>query len=748
MHGKLRTALTLLSLSVTATIMYWGCTRGSFFGDHREEAAAYAVLNRLIGERAEDFDLRLYRDSIQPEYCIFGVEQQRPFVRANSLVGLCKGAYEILRRIQAAHFSWAGSRVALPRVWPALDPDTLFCTIPYRLAMHPDLQSYEGILWDKERWRYELDLLAIHGYNAPLLSLGSLVAWLDLWKSEGVSQQDLLASLPAAPFSHLLMRGEPADTMGTLDPGYVQYIADLHTQLTAWCRQLDMHPVATAFAGYAPAAAAALLPASSVYIEGDPGEGLPAVDAGTQDFLRLSARFFEQYEDRFGRPDGWHLRLFATSPPQRALSGRNADLEELGKDIWGLFDRKERYQVLFLDTEPFSRQTGFWTRERLVALFRHADPAKVCLLESGAADEAYWWRSKVATVPLPQAQVLQYNTSGSNQTMASPAPAFVRFGYIEDSGIPILGWGGFYAGTHSNTHIFALTGDLAWDRPPDLRTWLEAFCNSRYGACSVDLLLGLKLAYESAESGQPDKLQQHFGRQVSVLGAQPTLEWAAFTSAPQARTKLRTALTLYLRNYDLHSRQPVFVNDLLLLAVTYLALETDALLAQYCVHHLLARTDKRDQAMTEALAKMDLIRQLLHYTGYQDIPDTGERSAFSYFSDEAPAARATGFRSLLTAPLGQAPACPAARLWTAAVRDLYIPRWKAFHEYIGTHKRYDESAWRHQLDSLHALWIKDGSLTSGKAPLNDFNEALQQLKLALELPAPASELSVLPQPGK
>lgn len=76
-------------------------------------------------------------------------------------------------------------------------PDTLgvitkTSPVVYRYALNVVAFSYTTPWWDEARWMREIDWMALHGVNLPLANIGQEFLWQQVYRSLGMTDEDLL----------------------------------------------------------------------------------------------------------------------------------------------------------------------------------------------------------------------------------------------------------------------------------------------------------------------------------------------------------------------------------------------------------------------------------------------------------------------------------------------------------------------------------------------------------------------------
>lgn len=134
--------------------------------------AAKAVLQRTLGTKiAQRFVLKLTDNPNQDmlEYYSIKSKDDTIYIEANSPVALCRASYQYLKNQHNNIINWSGSHIELP--------DKLKNTLSkgntpyqYRYYFNVVTHGYTTAYWDWPRWQQEINWMAMHGINMPLMT--------------------------------------------------------------------------------------------------------------------------------------------------------------------------------------------------------------------------------------------------------------------------------------------------------------------------------------------------------------------------------------------------------------------------------------------------------------------------------------------------------------------------------------------------------------------------------------------------
>ncbi len=226
--------------------------------------SAMAVMERLIGNRAKEFDFYLIENKSQnTDWSEIEVTGNRIKITGTSNTAVCYAAYTFLRDIGAASISWEGNRVSLPKKWPAYSKK-LATPFKYRKYLNACTFGYTTPWWDWKRWEQEIDWMALHGINLPTALEGQEAVWQELWKEYGLTDSQLQAHFAGPAFLPWQRMGNINSLDGPLPQEFILKKKEVQKQILQKMRTLGMHPVVPAFSGYVPKAFAESHPNSKI----------------------------------------------------------------------------------------------------------------------------------------------------------------------------------------------------------------------------------------------------------------------------------------------------------------------------------------------------------------------------------------------------------------------------------------------------------------------------------------------------
>lgn len=100
----------------------------------------------------------------------------RIHVEGSSPLGVASGINWGLHRV-GVDITWNAPTGELPAVLPVFDKESHTAAVDYRYYFNFCTHSYTMSFWDWDRWQQEIDWMALHGINLPLIVTGMECVW-------------------------------------------------------------------------------------------------------------------------------------------------------------------------------------------------------------------------------------------------------------------------------------------------------------------------------------------------------------------------------------------------------------------------------------------------------------------------------------------------------------------------------------------------------------------------------------------
>ncbi|MDG4856925.1 alpha-N-acetylglucosaminidase [Streptomyces sp. T-3] len=436
------------------------------------------------------------------------------------------GLHQYLRRDAHAHFSWNGRQTSLPKRLPAPDGAlTRVANVPHRFAFNDTNEGYTGPYRGWEWWQHELDLLALHGYNEVLVTIGTDSVFHRVFQEFGYTDAELREWIPGPAHQPWWLLQNMSGFGGPVSAHLLEQRRKLASRITGRLRELGMTPVLPGYYGTVPTGFAERNPGAHTVPQGGwVGFARPDwLDPRDPHFTRIADAFYTAQRELYGDSTMYKMDLLheggapgdvpigdATRAVEQALRTAHPDA------VWAILG---------------------WQHNPHQELIEAADTSRMLIVD-GLSDrfphitdrETDW-----AGTPYAFGSIWNF---GGHTTMGANTPDWqaLYHAWRTKEGSALRGIALMPEAADNNPAAFALFSDLAWSQGPiDMRSWFEQWPIQRYGAADRHALAAWDILRRTAYgTTRADKWSEaHEG----LFGARPDL--AADNAASWSPEKLR-----------------------------------------------------------------------------------------------------------------------------------------------------------------------------------------------------------------
>lgn len=434
------------------------------------------LLRRVLGVRAAEFEPRtLPANADGSEMFEVGHESGRVVLAGTTPIAQAAALRAYLRERCATQVSTDVAHPSLPEQLPVGAPIRRTTAFPYRYHFNVVTYAYTMAWWDWPRWERELDRLAMHGVNRPLIMTGHEAVtqrvFADLGRAHEAPRLDpdtlrgFLSGPAYLPFTHL---GCLAGLDGPLRQSWIDRHADLAARIVARARELGMRPVLPAFAGHVPAALADHAATRPVDWA---GFRTHALDPRDPLFADLGARFIRAQHELFDGTDHLYAAdpFIEMTPPTRDAT----EIAAVAQAIYTGMRAADDEAIWLLQSWPFTYHEDYWTAERVRAFLDAVPDDRMLILD-------LWSEHRPVAASLDSAKpwiwCMLHNFGGRPGMygkLGTLAYAPARSG--------AAGVGATMEDLGNDPVCYELLADVVWSGTIDLDTWLDGWVIARYG---------------------------------------------------------------------------------------------------------------------------------------------------------------------------------------------------------------------------------------------------------------------------
>ncbi|MFE6996567.1 alpha-N-acetylglucosaminidase TIM-barrel domain-containing protein [Microbacterium sp. NPDC057659] len=612
---------------------------------------------------------------------------------------------------------------------PAIDPGAWAdapltrMRTPFTIRYHLNVvtHGYSTPFWDWERWERELDWMALHGVTHPLVLTGYEAVLAETLRRAGVDDDVARAWIGSAAHVPWMSMGGMHDFGGPLPARWEQRRLELARLILARARAFGMTPVLPLPGGHVPRSLAG---EDAEEIEWQ-GWRTPMLDPASDDYARFLGLFLEVQRELLGDPGA--EPVFAVDPYIESLppSEEPADLAAAGAGVHRAIAAVHPRATWLLQGWPFHYHRRFWTHERVTAYLSGIPRDRLLLIDLWG-EHAPMWREGMHGRRWIWTAVHNFGGRfalfGDLRGLAHDVDELAA---LHPEGLE--GVGVAPEAIENNTVFYEAATDLTWG-PIDVDAWLPQFARQRYGTDDAAAVEAWRLLGDTLYGP---------GRTRSIPSPVIARPWSA--AAPFAGQRLAgEALpepTRMSANIDAENDPTVF-EDLpsiaraarLLIglrdAKQRTSLERDV--TELAGHVLAQNIRRRIRGVLGAFAAADAPALREHGAALRadlltldDLAATRRETRMSTWIESA---RSWGdttaerdvmerdARSLLSVWGHQTSGLHdySGRHWSGLIRDLYLPRWSAWTEWLAEAVEHgeepDEEALRRVIVEIEETW--------------------------------------------
>ncbi|GAB2484593.1 alpha-N-acetylglucosaminidase [Promicromonospora xylanilytica] len=416
----------------------------------------------------------------------YRAEHGRLTVRGTDAVSASVALARYVRTHLGTRLSWQRPHVDRR---PLPDAGRTAVSSPHELRYYLNVVTfgYSTPFWGWDRWEREIDWMALHGVTHPLMLVGHEAVLGETFRRAGLPPADAAEWLGGAAHLPWTFMGGMHSFGGPLPARWAERRVELAGRILDRMRDLGMTPVLPAFGGHVPPALAG---PDADEIEWQDWH-VPLLHPASARFQDLFATFARVQRELLGPGSGYYAvdPYIESVPP----SGDVDHLRAAGRGTYQALAAADPDAVWVLQGWPFHYQGSYWTPDRVAAYLRDVPTDRTLVLDLWGEHVPLHTALLADGAPLggrPWVWCALHNFGG-RPALFGDLPGLVRDVQALPDGVPNLRGVGLAPEAIENNEIFyALATDLAWDdaprSPADLDAWVERFVLDRYGLSPAD----------------------------------------------------------------------------------------------------------------------------------------------------------------------------------------------------------------------------------------------------------------------
>ncbi len=655
------------------------------------------VITGVIGkENIGKFDLKIDTMLHGNTYRI-NVKSNKVLVNASNPVSLYRGVYDYLTNACNSIVSWSGNNINLPEKLPKYTKEV---SSPYQYHYYFNVvtHGYSTPYWDWARWEKEIDWMAFHGYNMPLLP-GAHEAILNrVFKKLGLTKKEIDSYFTGPAFFSWNKMGNISGWDGPLPDAYFEKQIKLNHQILDKLAALKMHPIIPAFAGFVPEGIQKLYPNEKIRSLNWGGfekkYQAHILEPGSALFTKIGMMYIEEYEKEFGKQE-FYLADSFNEMDVPLPADENTALKELASYGASVYQSIKNINpdatwVMQGWTFPYQKRNGklFWTPDRFHALVSKVPDDKLLILDLANEYNRLWWKLPPSWKMFPgffnKKWIYSFIPNMGGKTALNgrldiyATIPFEALNY-ENKG-NLTGFGAAPEGIENNEIIYELISDTGWrDTPVNLNQWIEKYCQNRYGAFPD----AMKKAFEYFKKSCYGSFTDH---PRNAYQFRPGSNKKFRKGSINTSDDYRKGVALFLSCSNRCSND-LYTTDVIEYTCQFLGIKVDEMLEEF------VKTGEKNKellyAALDLLAGID--RLIASHPNWQLKKWTDLARKWGDTPREKNYYEADARRIITT--WGGVVNEYAAKTWSGLIRDYYIPRWKLYYEAKWKSEKFDILQW-------------------------------------------------------
>lgn len=468
-------------ITLLAAVLFSACSI-------RNPVEVSQLMDRIGGEgTAERIETRLKPSLSENGKETFSISSRhgKPMVEGSSLSALTAGIGWYLNHYVHVNISWNNLTADLSGIeFPLPDStETRTSSVGHRYYLNYCTFSYSMAFWDKDRWQKEIDWMALHGINMPLMLVGSDVVWKNMLEEIGYTEEEISEFIAGPGFQAWWLMNNLEGWGGPNPQWWYKRQEELSRFILDKMRGLGMEPVLPGYSGMLPNNAAEKMGVEVA----DPGywcstfrrpSFLLPTDSRFED---IAAMYYRHLEAVMGKS-----RFYSMDPFHEGGSTAGVDL-------------KAAYAAIFKQMKAHSPESRWviqsWQENpRKEAL--EAVPAGGYLVLDLFSDGSPKWYEGYQGHDFAWCMLHNFGgRTGMHGRLKSTMEGY--FEALEKHPSCMKGIGATPEGIETNPILYDALYELPWMEKDECNDWTGRYVEARYGMQSSDMTDAWTLLSES-----------------------------------------------------------------------------------------------------------------------------------------------------------------------------------------------------------------------------------------------------------
>ncbi|WP_430811983.1 MULTISPECIES: alpha-N-acetylglucosaminidase [unclassified Carboxylicivirga] len=495
------------------TLSLAGCT-----SDKETFKSIRDLLSRIWPQQMHNFDFELIKTDADDDVFELETVNGKLIIRGNNLLSISSGLNWYIKYYCHNQISWCGNNTDWPATLPKVMPKIRKSTeLNKRFYFNYCTYSYSMAWWDWARWEQEIDWMALHGVNMPLMIVGEEAVWQNTLKRLNYSNKEIKTFLSGPAYFAWFYMNNLEGWGGPLPDSWITSQIKLRKKIQQRMKEYGMTPVFQGFYGMVPSNLNEKFPDADIHNPGLwCGFKRPAFLLPTDSlFNTMASIYYEEQQKLFGTSC-----YYAGDPFHEGGNTQGVDLKASGDAIYRAMKQinpKAKWVMQSWQGNPKRKMIDHLDQGEVVILDLHAEDLSVI----DHPDHRMSVNKRFGKHDYIFSMVHNY---GGNTGMYGKMDELANRVYKmrNKSDQPgMVGIGTTPEGIDNNPVVYELLFELPWHKDEiEVDKWLDTYIKSRYGLLNEELKTAWSLLHHTVYAC--NRRQQ--GTTESILCARPARE--------------------------------------------------------------------------------------------------------------------------------------------------------------------------------------------------------------------------------
>lgn len=448
---------------------------------------SYDLINRILPGKSPLFVIEDLKERDNQEAFELSSKNGKIIIKGTDELSIARGFNWYLNNYCHTRVSWyKEDPVAAPDLLPMIETTIRQeCRFEKRFFLNYCTFGYTMLWWQWDDWERFIDWMALNGINMPLAITGQEAVWMEVWKSFGMTEDQIRAYFTGPAHLPWHRMGNLDGFLGPLPQEYIDNQAELQKKILMRERSFGMKPVLPAFAGHVPKAMKEKFPDSKITSMGsyDTGQEYDAFFLDPMDplFIKIQQKFLKIQTKFFGTDHYYGADPFnEMDPPDTTPEYLGSVSKSIytgmhsidPKAVWVQMGWTFYYMKLWKDDPA-----------RLKAMITAVPEDRMIILDYFAEKEEVW-RTTQAWHGAPYVWCYLGNFGGRTEMAAPIKEIASRLPGTENDATngKLYGIGSTLEGFGVNRFMFEWLFEYAWDKDvTDVDKWITKYAQARTG---------------------------------------------------------------------------------------------------------------------------------------------------------------------------------------------------------------------------------------------------------------------------